>query len=91
MTIGQKRKDRRRYSYDEGTDESAGLIDKESTDIETERPIDDAELVEQSRREGGHCTTDIRGMTLSSFLNWPLDLCSPDESWNGEHALMLKS
>lgn len=43
MTIGQKRKDRRHYSYDEGTDE----IDRESTDIETERPIDDAELVEQ--------------------------------------------
>ncbi len=47
MTIGQKRKDRRHYSYDEGTDEPAGLIDKESTDIETERPIDDTEPVEQ--------------------------------------------
>jgi hypothetical protein len=44
---GQKRKDRRHYSYDEGTDEPAGLIDKESTDIETERPIDDTEPVEQ--------------------------------------------
>jgi hypothetical protein len=47
MTVGQKRKDRRHYSYDEGTDEPAGLIGKESTDIETERPIDDTEPVEQ--------------------------------------------
>jgi hypothetical protein len=51
MTIGQKRKDRRHYSYDEGTDEPAGLIDKESTDIETERPIDDTEPVEQVEEE----------------------------------------
>ena len=79
MTIGQKRKDRRHYSYDEGTDEPAGLIDKESTDIETK----------SKRRRTLH--PGIRGMTLSSFLNWPLDSCSPDKSWNGEHTLMLRS
>ena len=47
MMIGPKRKDRRHYSYDEGADEPAGLIDKESTDIEAENPIDDTEAVEQ--------------------------------------------
>ena len=41
MTIGPKRKDRRHYSYDEGADEPAGLIDKEAADIEAEHPIND--------------------------------------------------
>jgi hypothetical protein len=47
MTIGPKLKDRRHYSYDEGADEPASLIDKESTDIEKENPIDDTDPVEQ--------------------------------------------
>ena len=47
MSIGPKRTDRRHYSYDEGADEPAGLIDKEAADIEAEHPIDDNEPVEQ--------------------------------------------
>jgi hypothetical protein len=47
MTIGPKRKDRNHHSYDEGADEAPGLIDKEETDIETEKPTDETEPVEQ--------------------------------------------
>jgi hypothetical protein len=49
MTSGPKRKDRRHHSYDEGADEPPSLIDKEETDIETEKPIDDAEPVEEEQ------------------------------------------
>ena len=51
MTGGPKRKDRRHYSYDEGSDEPAGLIDMESADVEAEHPIDDTEPVEQVDKE----------------------------------------
>ena len=47
MTVGPKRKDRRHYSYDEGADEPAGLIDQEAADVEAEHPIDDTEPVER--------------------------------------------
>ena len=47
MIVGPMRKDRRSYSYEEGADEPAGLIDKESADVEAEHPIDDTEPVEQ--------------------------------------------
>jgi hypothetical protein len=35
---GPKGRDRRRYSYDESTDEPAPLIESEATDIENETP-----------------------------------------------------
>jgi hypothetical protein len=54
MTIGPKLKDRRHYSYDEGADEPASLIDKESTDIEKENPIDDTDPVEQVEEQEGN-------------------------------------
>jgi hypothetical protein len=53
MTIGPRRKDRRHYSYDEGTDEPSGLIDDEATDVERETPIDDTETVEQVEEDQG--------------------------------------
>jgi len=51
MIIGPKHKDKQHHSFDEGTDEPPGLIDKESTDIETENPSDDTEPVEQVEEE----------------------------------------
>ena len=51
MTIGPKRKDRRRFSYEEGTDEAPALIEQESTDIEREVPADDTDPVEQVDKE----------------------------------------
>ena len=53
MTIGPKRKDRRHYSYDEAADEPPALIEKESTDIEREHPIDDTEPMEQVDEKEG--------------------------------------
>jgi len=47
MSVGPKHKDKQRHSFDEGADEPPGLIDKESTDVETENPSDDTEAVEQ--------------------------------------------
>ena len=54
MTIGPKLKDRRHCSYDEGADEPASQIDKESTDIEKENPIDDTAPVEQVEEQKGN-------------------------------------
>ena len=50
---GPKRRDRRHYSYDESADEPAPLIEKESTDIEKEKPADDTEPVEQIEDQEG--------------------------------------
>jgi hypothetical protein len=47
MIIGPKRRDRRQSSYDESTDEPAPLIEKETTDVEQEKPSDDTEPVEE--------------------------------------------
>ncbi len=51
MINGPKRKDRSHHSYDEGADEPPGLIDKETVDIETENPIENAEPVQQVEEE----------------------------------------
>ena len=51
MTNGPTRKDRRRFSYDEGTDEAPALIEREATDIQREAPIDDTDPVEQVEEE----------------------------------------
>ena len=51
MIIGPKHKDKQHRSFDEGADEPPGLIDRESTDIETENPSDDTETVEQVEEE----------------------------------------
>ena len=53
MIIGPKRRDRRRSSYDESTDEPAPLIEKESTDVEKETPSDDTEPVEEVADQEG--------------------------------------
>jgi hypothetical protein len=47
MHMGPKSKDRRRFSYNEGADEPARLIEKEAIDIERENPADETEPVEQ--------------------------------------------
>jgi len=46
-SVGPKRKDRRHYSYEEDVDEPPSLVEKESTDIEKENPIDDTDPIEQ--------------------------------------------
>ncbi len=51
MTNGPRRRDRRRFSYDEGTDEAPALIEREATDIQRETPIDDTDPVEQVEEE----------------------------------------
>ena len=51
MTAGPKRRDRRHFSYDEGTDEAPALIEKELTDMEREIPIDETDPVEQVEEE----------------------------------------
>ncbi len=61
MTIGPRRKDRRHYSYDESVDEAPALIDKESTDIEMEKPIDDTEPVEQVEDDVSDDEPDEKG------------------------------
>jgi hypothetical protein len=50
---GPKQKDRRRYSYDEGADEPARLIENEATDVERECPADDNEPVERIKDQDG--------------------------------------
>ncbi len=51
MTAGPKRRDRRHFSYDEGTDEAPALIERELVDIEREIPIDETDPVEQVEEE----------------------------------------
>ncbi len=51
MTAGPKRRDRRHFSYDEGTDEAPALIEKELVDFEREIPIDETDPVEQVEEE----------------------------------------
>jgi len=46
-SVGPKRKDRRHYSYEEDVDEPPSFVEKESTDIEKENPIDDTDPIEQ--------------------------------------------
>ena len=46
-TLGPKQKDRRHRSYDESSDESAALIQREPVDVEKETPADDTEAVER--------------------------------------------
>lgn len=53
MPIGPKRKDRRRYSYNESADEPAPLVEREGTDIEKDNPIDDTDPVEQADEQEG--------------------------------------
>ena len=57
--VGPKRRDRRKSSYDESTDEPAPLIEKEPTDIEREKPADDTEPVEE--------VVDQEGIAPSAF------------------------
>ncbi len=47
MTNGPKRRDRRRFCYNEGTDEAPAPVKREATDIQREVPIDDTDPVEQ--------------------------------------------
>jgi hypothetical protein len=55
MIRGPKSKDRRRASYDEATDESPQLIEKETADVEKETPADDTEPVQRVEdQEGVH-------------------------------------
>jgi hypothetical protein len=50
-TGGPKQKDRRHYSYDEGSDEPATLIESETVDIEKEVPADETEPVERVKED----------------------------------------
>ena len=53
ILLGPKARDRRRYSYDESTDEPPSLIETETTDIEKETPSDETEPVERIKDQEG--------------------------------------
>jgi hypothetical protein len=53
ILLGPKARDRRRYSYNESTDEPASLIETETTDIEKETPSDETEPVERIKDQEG--------------------------------------